>query len=131
MRPILAGTLMLSSIFLPVAAVSASTTADDAAAKTPDVRVSTGVTAPKLVKNISIPMPDGIANVFIPADSQLELSFTVDAQGQAENVKVTKSLTPYWDARVMDEIKRSHFTPAKLDNQAVPMDMNLIVKLEK
>ncbi len=128
MRPILASTLMLSSMFL-TAAAHASTTADDATAPTPEVRVSTGVTAPKLALPITIEMPDGLSRAFIPADSKLELSFTVDSKGQAENVKVTKSISPYWDARVVEAVQKSHFKPAKLDDQAVSMDMNLVVSL--
>jgi len=128
MRPILAIALMLSSIFLPAAA-HASTTADDATAPTPEVRVSTGVTAPKLADPINIVMPDGLSRAFIPADTKLELSFTVDSKGKAENVKVTKSVSPFWDARVVEAVQKSHFKPAKLDDQAVSMDMNLIVSL--
>jgi hypothetical protein len=129
-RPILASTILLSSILLPAAAF-ASTTADDATAPTPAVRVSTGVIAPKLAEEVSISMPDGISKAFIPSDSQLELSFTVDSTGQAQNVKVTKSISPYWDARVVDAIQKSHFKPGKLDDLAVPMDMNLVVRLTR
>ena len=130
MRPILASTLLLTSILLPAAAI-ASTTADDATAPTPAVRVSTGVIAPKLAEQVSISMPDGISKAFIPSDSELKLSFTVDSAGQAQNVKVTKSISPYWDARVVDAIQKSHFTPGKLDDQAIPMNMNLVVSLTK
>lgn len=130
MRPIIASTLLLSSILLPAAAY-ASTTADDAIAPTPEVRVSTGVTAPKLAEEVSINMPQGISKAFIPSDSQLELSFTVDAAGQAQNVKVTKSISPFWDARLIEAIQNSHFKPGKLDNQAIPMDMNLVVSLAR
>ena len=129
MRPILASTIMLSSFILPAAAQT-STTAD-ATAPTPEVRVSTGITPPKLAKPITVPMPEGIADAFVPADQQLELSFTVDTQGKAENVKVVKPVNPYWDARVVEEIERSHFKPAKLDDQTVPMDMNLVVSVTK
>jgi len=130
MRPIIASTLMLSSFILPAAA-QANPSADDATAPTPEVRVSTGVTAPKLPKDITIAMPEGINTAFIPTDSQLELSFTVDTEGKAENVKVVKPVNPYWDARVVEEVRKSHFKPGKLDNQAVPVDMNLIVTMAK
>jgi hypothetical protein len=129
MRQILASTLMLSSIILPAAAQSSST-ADDATAPTP-ARVSTGVTAPKLGKDFALTMPDGIDKAFVSTDSQLELSFTVDTQGKAENVKVVKPVNPYWDARVVEEVERSHFKPAKLDNQAIPMEMDLVVNMTK
>jgi len=130
MRPILASTLMLSSIFL-TAAAHASTTADDATAPTPGVRVSTGVTAPKLAEAISLPLPAGLSSAFIPADSTMKLSFTVDSKGSAQGVKVTQSLSPYWDARVVEAIQKTHFKPGKLDDQAVPMDMNLVVSLAR
>jgi Gram-negative bacterial tonB protein. len=128
MRPILASTLLLSSILLPAAA-HASKTADDATAATPEVRVSTGVTAPKLTQPISINLPEGISKAFIPSDTKLELSFTVDSLGKAQNVKVTKSISPYWDARVIEAIQKSQFNPGKLDDQAIPVDMNLVVSL--
>lgn len=130
MRPVLASSLMLSSLFL-TAMAHASTTPDDATAPTPGVRVSTGVTAPTLAEPISVPMPVGISSAFVPADSTITLSFTVDSNGSAQNVKVTKSLSPYWDARVVEAIQKSHFKPGKLNDQAVPIDMNLVVSLMK
>src|ERR1700747_3682366 len=105
MRPILASTLMLSSILIPAAA-NASTSADDATAPTPAIRVSTGVTAPMLDKAISIQLPDGLPKTFIPMDSMVGLSFTVDTKGQAQDVKVVKSMNPYWDARVVEAIQK-------------------------
>jgi hypothetical protein len=121
---------MLSSFIIPAAAQT-SKSADDATAQTPAARVSTGITPPKLAKPLTVPMPEGIASAFVPSDQQLELSFTVDTQGKAENVKVVKPVNPYWDARVVEEIERSYFKPAKLDDQTVPMDMNLVVSVTK
>ncbi|HEX4758371.1 MAG TPA: TonB family protein [Terracidiphilus sp.] len=130
MRPILASTLMLSSILIPAAA-NASTSADDATAPTPGIRVSTGVIAPMLDKAISIELPNGLAKTFIPMDSLVGLSFTVDTKGQAQDVKVVKSMNPYWDARVVEAIQRSHFRPGKLDNQLIPVEMNVTVDIRK
>lgn len=130
MRPILASTLMLSSILIPAAA-NASTSTDDATAPTPGIRVSTGVVAPMLDKAISIQLPNGLPKTFIPMDSMVGLSFTVDTKGQAQDVKVVKSMNPYWDARVVEAIQRSHFRPGKLDNQLIPVEMNVTVDIEK
>ena len=130
MRPILASTLMLSSILIPAAA-NASTSADDATAPTPAIRVSTGVIAPMLDKAISIQLPDGLPKTFIPMDSMVGLSFTVDTKGQAQDVKVVKSMNPYWDARVVEAIQNSHFRPGKLDNQVIPVEMNVTVDIQK
>jgi TonB family protein len=80
---------------------------------------------------ISIELPNGLASDFLPVDKDVELSLTVDPTGQASNVKVVKSVNPYWDALVVDAVQKSHFKPAKLDDRAVAIDMNLTVNLAK
>ncbi len=130
MRSMLASTLMLSSFLIPAVA-NASSSKDDASVPTPAIRVSTGVSAPILTVPISIELPEGLASVFLPIDKQVSLSLTVDSSGQASNVKVVKSANPYWDAMVVDAVQKSHFKPAKLDDQAVAIDMNLTVNLSK
>lgn len=129
MRQILASTLMLSSILFPAAA--SATTADDVTAPTPGLRVSTGVIAPILTDSITIQLPDGLPKSFIPVTSEVGLAFTVDSNGQAENIKVVKSTNPYWDARVIEAIQKAHFYPGTLDNQPVPVDMNVTVSIGK
>ena len=126
MRHIIASTLMLSSMFIPAVA-HASSSKDDVTAPTSSLRVSTGVTAPALVGPISIQLPDGLHQSFVPMDSQVALTLTVDSNGIPQNVKVVKSANPYWDARVVDAVQRSHFRPGTIDNQAIPMDVNLTV----
>jgi TonB family protein len=130
MRPILATTLMLSSFLLPAMA-NASTSPDDANAPAPGLRVSTGVIAPILTDSISIQIPDGLPKTFFPVNTEVGLSFTVDSKGRPEDVKVVKSANPYWDARVVEAIQKSHFIPGKLDDQTIPVDMNVTVSLGK
>ena len=130
MRSMLASTLMLSSLLIPAVA-NASSSKDDASVPTPAIRVSTGVSAPALMEPISIELPSGLATSFLPIDKDVELSLTVDPTGQASNVKVVKSANPYWDALVVDAVQKSHFKPAKLDDRAVAIDMNLTVNLVK
>jgi TonB family protein len=130
MRHILASTLILSTMLLPAVA-KASTSTDDAAASTPNLRVSTGVTAPKLVESINIALPDGLSKVFLPTNAEVGLTLTVDSNGQAQNVKVVKPSNPYWDARVVDAIQKSQFHPGKVDNTPVPVDMNLTVVITR
>jgi TonB family protein len=130
MRHILASTLMLSSILLPAVA-NASSSTDDAAATTSTLRVSTGVTAPALINAISLPLPDGMSQSFVSPVTQVGLTLTVDADGAPQNVKIVKSSSPYWDSRVVDAIQKSHFRPGKMDNAAIPVDMNLIVNVTR
>ncbi len=128
MRHIIASSIILSSMLFPVVA-NASSSADDATAPTPNLRVSTGVIAPSLVGSIAIQLPDGLSQSFIPMDAQVGLSLTVDTKGQPQNVKVVKASNPYWDARIVDAVQKSHFRPGTVDNTPIPVDMNLTVNV--
>jgi TonB family protein len=130
MRSMLVSSLMLSSLLIPAVA-NASSSKDDASVPTPAIRVSTGVSAPTLSEPIDIVLPDGLAANFLPMDKEVGLSLTVDQSGQASNVKVVKSVNPYWDALVVDAVQKSHFKPAKLDDRAIAIDMNLTVNIAK
>ncbi len=126
MRHMLASTIMLSSMLIPAVA-NASPSVDDVTAPTANIRISTGVVGPVLTNSIDIPLPDGLSHDFVPVDAQVGLSLKVNANGKAEDVKVIKGSNPYWDARVVDAVQRSHFRPGTIDNQAIPMDVNLTV----
>lgn len=130
MRHLITSTLILSSVLFPAVA-SASSSTDDAAAPTTAIRVSTGVTAPTLVNGIDIKIPNGISNSFISPDVEVALSLTVDANGQPQNVKVVKPSNPFWDARVVDAVQKSHFHPGTVDNTAIPVEMTLTVTRSK
>ena len=126
MRHLLAASIMLSSMLIPAVA-NASPSTDDVTAPTANLRVSTGVVAPTLTQSLNIPVPDGIAQTFIPANAEVGLSFTVDSAGKASDVKITKPTNSYWDARVVEAIQNSHFRPGTIDNEPIPMDVNLTV----
>ncbi len=128
MRHIIASTIMLSSMLFPAVA-NASSSSDDVTAPTPNLRVSTGVTAPTLIGSIAIHLPDGLTQSFVPMDTQVGLSLTVDSNGQPQNVKVVKSSNPNRDARIVDAVQRAHFRPAKVDDTPTPVDLNLTVNV--
>jgi TonB family protein len=129
MRRVLAASFMLSSLLFP-AVVKASTPVDDATAPTP-VRISTGVTAPVLIGSPVLSLPQGLAFDLIPADAQVQLSLTVNAKGEPENIQVVKSFSPFVDARVVDAVSQFHFRPATVDNQPTAIDLNLIVNVAR
>jgi len=129
MRRILATSLVLSSLSLSAAAF-ASTPVDDATAPTP-VRVSTGVIAPTVLDSASISLPAGFSTSDIPADAQVGLALTVDSNGRPQDIRVVKSLTPFWDARVMDAVRSLHYRPGTVDNQPTPIDLNLTVNITR
>ena len=128
MRSMLASTLILSSFLIPAVA-NASPSSDDASAPTQAPRVSTGVSAPVLTRPIGIELPSGLSNLFLPENKQVDLSLTVDQNGKASDVKVVKSSNPYLDGLIVNAVERSHFKPAKLDNQPIPINMNLTVNI--
>jgi TonB family protein len=130
MRPALATTtLLLSSILLPAAAY-ASKPADDTVAPTA-FRVSTGVTAPKLIRSTDLNLPDSINAFPLPGNAQVGVAFTVDEKGVPQSVHVVKSLNPYWDSRVIDAVSRFRYTPGTVDDQTIPVDMDLTVNIAR
>ncbi len=129
MRRILATSTLLSSLILPAAAF-ASTPVDDASAPTP-IRVSSGVTQPVLVNSVYLNVPPGYSIDAIPADAQVGLAVTINEKGEPENIQVTKSFDKFWDARVVSTVREFKFKPATVDNQPVPVDMNLTINIAR
>ena len=127
MRRILVASLLLSSLSFPAAAI-ARTPVDDATAPTPS-RVSTGVVFPLILDSASISLPAGFNVGDIPTDAQVGLLLTVDEHGNPQNIKVVKSLTPFWDARVVEAVRKFHYRAGSVDNQPVPVDLNLTVNI--
>jgi TonB family protein len=129
MRRILAASLMLSSLIFPAVA-KASTPVDDSTAPTP-VRVSTGVTEPVLLGSPVLSLPQGLAFDIIPPGAQVELTLTVNAKGEPENIQVVKSFSPFIDARVVETVSQFHFRPATVNNQPTAIDLNLTVNVAR
>ena len=128
MRRTLAASFLLSSLILPAAA-NASKPVDDATAPAPKVRVSTGVTAPVLLGSEHLTIPATVNDLPIVGNAEVGLTLTVDANGQPENVKVVKSLSPLWDARVVEAVSRAHFKPGTISNEPSPVELNLTVNI--
>jgi hypothetical protein len=130
MRHIVASSLLLSSLWLSAAA-KASTPVDDASAPTP-ARVSTGVVAPVILDStLSFSLPAGFTVSDLPADAQVRLALTIDQNGKPQDIRIVKSLGPFWDARVVDAVSHFHFRPGTIDNQPTPIDLNLAVNIAR
>lgn len=95
----------------------------------PTHRVSTGIVPPKLLDSISINLPDQIATTNIPAGTQISVAFVVDEKGQPRDIRVVQGYDVIWNARAVDAVSRLHYRPASLDNQSIPMNMNLVITL--
>jgi len=130
MRHILASTVVLSSLLIPAAAFASQPT-DDPAAPTAPRRVSTGVIGPYLVNSLTLIPPSDISAFSLPADAQVGVSFVVDEEGVPENIQVTKSLNPIWDSQVVEAVSKLHYRPASIDDEKIPVDMNMTVVITK
>jgi|SRR5277367_1050515 len=133
MRRILV-TSLLSSLAL-TAAASPSTPANDASAPTPEsvqVRpVSTGVTDPELVYSTRIEIPAAEISDTLPNPARAVLKISLDRTGSPKSIQVAKSINQQVDARVIDAVRQFRWSPAVLDNHAIPMEMNLIVEVQR
>jgi TonB family protein len=129
MRPILIASLLLSPMLITASAV-ASQPNTDAPAATQGRRISTGITAPAIdSSNIHIPA-EAVGRIFTN-DAKVVLSLNVDEKGNAQNVRVIKSVNPELDSRVVVAVRQAHFQPAKLDNQVIPIDVNLVFTVKR
>jgi TonB family protein len=127
MRRIIAA-IMLSSIALSAAAATSKPAND---ADSTSVRpVSTGVTAPHLVYSTRI----NISSSELPATTssgRVVLRFMLDTTGTPQSIHVVEPLTQSLDARIVDAVRQFRWSPAVLNNQTVPIDMNLVVQVQR
>jgi TonB family protein len=86
------------------------------------------VTAPELVAPLALSLSDGTPTL---ATGTVGLTIQVDEKGFVHDVKVTRPLNAYWDARVAQAVSNGHFRPATLDHQAIPMSVDLTVAVAK
>jgi len=123
MRRILALPL-LSSLALTAAAATSSPAIDAAPTSRP---VSTGVTSPRLIHSQPISIPADEAKTPVTGSATVELKLKLDETGTPTSVHVTRSLNQQADARIVNAVRQFRWTPAVLDNQAIPVDLNLII----
>lgn len=128
MRRTITGTILLSSLLFTAAAYASPPTGDTPALTH---RVSTGVTPPKLLDNLSITTPEQSAATNIPDHTQIAVSYVVDEKGQPHDIRVVQGYDVIWNARAVEAVSRLHYRPATLDNQPIPMGMNLVITLAR
>jgi TonB family protein len=152
MRRIIVSTLFLSTVLLnaqtgtkgqsvtlvahnDAAALAASSTAQpatDADTTTHARRISTGVIGPKLISEPTLAVSAADFPTHDLAAQHMVVSFRVDESGAPQNVHLVKSVSQTVDERVMAAVRQYRFAPATLDDQNVPMDVNLVINfLEK
>jgi TonB family protein len=128
MRPTILAALLLSPV-LTASAVASTPKSDAVAPK--NVRVTTGVIAPQIVDSSALRIPSGALGLYGASQAKVVLSFQVDEKGNAQGVRVVKSVNPTVDAAAVEGVLKSRFRPASLDNTAVPMEMNLTILVQR
>jgi TonB family protein len=127
MRRIIVASLLLSPMLFTASAVASQPATDDATASTHPTRVSTGVIAPTLLKTSSLEIPTDAFDSILPPDAEVGLKVNIDEQGKARDIQVVRPVNADLDARVVTAVSKLRFTPGTLDNQAVPVSINLNV----
>lgn len=145
MHKIFAASLFLSTVLLPAQSVTngqgavliasnnnvtESAPATDATLSAPARRISTGVTAPKLISNpvVHVALTDfPVENL---TNEHVIVGFRVDEKGVPQNVHLLQSVNQAVDARILAAVREYRFEPAKLDEQNVAMDVRLNVNFE-
>lgn len=123
MRRILATSILLSPLFLSAAALASQPVTDATSSTRP---LSTGVKPARVLDTPRIELPPAAADTLLN-NAEVVLKLNVDENGQAQDVQVVKSASPYLDEPVAAAVRQSRFRPATLDNQPIATDMTLTV----
>jgi TonB family protein len=65
------------------------------------------------------------------AAQHMVVSFRVDEKGAPQNIHLVKSVSPTVDGRVMAAVSQYRFVPGTLDDQNVPVDVNLVINFQQ
>jgi len=130
MRRIVSASLLLLSSLFP-AAVNATQPADDSSNPTSVPRVSTGVIEPVLLNAGSVHFTPSMLGLLNPSETTVVLSLNVDEKGKPQDVQIVNPTNKILDERILEAVRQFHFSPARLDDQPVPVDLTLNVVVKR
>lgn len=119
----------LESRLVSPAAISSS--ADRGNLSTAPLRVSTGVTAPKLIHAVDVAASsDNWAWHVAGINRTSVVSMIVDTNGTPSNLKIEQSLGSEMDKNVLAAVSQYRFQPGSLNNQptAVPVQLEIVIQ---
>ncbi len=120
---------LLSSFALTAAAANNASAQTPASVQTRPV--STGITSPQLVYSTRIGIPaEEIPDAF-PNSAKVVLKVSLDRTGSPKSIQVVQPLTQPIDQRVVEAVRQFRWSPAVLDNQTIPANVNLIVMVQR
>jgi TonB family protein len=121
--------VLLSSVALTATAYPIPQMNDASAATSRPI--STGVTSPRLVYTSRISIPTDAIPTTMGSSTRVVLKVKLDETGSPSNVQVLQPATPEIDARVVNAVRQFRWTPAILNNKAVPEELTLTVEVQR
>jgi hypothetical protein len=113
------------------AAVAKTEPATDVSSTSHPHRISTGVTWPKLISAPDLKLSTADFPTTDLAIQHMVVSYQVKESGIPQNIHVVKSVCQTVDQRVLTAIRQYRYSPGTLDDQAVPVDVNLVVNFQE
>jgi hypothetical protein len=120
---------LLSSLALSANAATPKPARDGSGAAPVSFVVSTGVTQAKLLRTASINIPTDSFDIHA-SSAELVLCVNLDETGTPTGMHEVHSINPEVDSRVMKAVRSFRWRPAVLDNQTIPVDVNLVVQVQ-
>jgi len=117
--------VLQTSVSQPASLVAAKSSLDRASVAPAPVRISTGVTAPKILKSVEIDRQRATLTKIPGKDSVVVVAMTVDETGKPTNLKVVKSEDPFTDAGVLEAVSQYRFQPGTLDGRAMALPVTI------
>jgi TonB family protein len=90
-------------------------------------RISTGVTAPKLIYTVDVLADSPSTARLLSNDCKVTVGMIVDKTGKPYDLKIVKSAGAAVDASVLAAVSQYRFTPGMVSNQPIASPLNLEV----
>ena len=94
------------------------------------LRVSTGVTAPKLIKSAEI-ATDGDSRAYLPGlERTAVVAMVVNEKGTPSDLKIVRSIDPVMDRNILQAVSKYRYEPGSLNHQptAVPVNLEIVIR---
>ena len=89
------------------------------------LRVSTGVTPPRLIETVEIISDNAWPWAVTGRDRKVVVAMLVDANGKPFDLKIVQSAGPDMDKNVLRAVSQYRFRPGTLDHEPVAASINL------
>jgi TonB family protein len=122
------GPVLQSKVVAPKAFVASAAT--DGSKSTPaPARISTGVTAPKLISTVEIPSVNDFPRSFDNSNKTVVVSMIVQENGKPTDLAILRSGGAALDKNVLAAVSQYRFKPGTLDKQPTAVPVNLEITL--